>query len=184
MGISRRIISRGALPAMLTAALAVALSGCAHDGMPSASASAPAGASAQPSRYQTAAARAATPAGTSTVAPGAAAVAPCAARGTGAKSTGTRMSPAELYLVRAGRHTCYDRLVLDVDGAAAVGARSVRPRVLSDGAGRAVKVSGRAALQIVVRAPTGRGIERAPALPEDPASDAGWYRPAPWAASR
>jgi hypothetical protein len=63
------------------------------------------------------------------------------------------MSAAELYKVRAGRHTCYDRLVFDVNGTAAVDA-SVRyvPVVLSDGAGRPVRVSGRAALEVVVRA--------------------------------
>jgi hypothetical protein len=74
--------------------------------------------------------------------------------GTGAKTTGFRMSQAELYQVRAGRHTCFDRLVLDVDGTAPVGAtvRYVRT-VLSDPAGRAVRVSGHAALQITVRAP-------------------------------
>jgi hypothetical protein len=64
------------------------------------------------------------------------------------------MSAAELYKVRAGRHTCYDRLVFDVNGTAPVDA-SVHyvPVVLSDGAGQPVKVSGGAALQVVVRAP-------------------------------
>jgi len=64
------------------------------------------------------------------------------------------MSAAELYRVRAGRHTCFDRLVFDVNGTAAVDA-TVRyvPRLLSDPAGRPVAVSGSAALQVVVRAP-------------------------------
>jgi len=64
------------------------------------------------------------------------------------------MSPAEVYLVRAGRHPCFDRLVLDVNGTAPVDAsvRYVRA-VLSDPAGRPVGVSGPVALQVVVRAP-------------------------------
>jgi hypothetical protein len=64
------------------------------------------------------------------------------------------MSGAEVYLVRAGRHACFDRIVLDVNGNAPVDAtvRYVRA-VLSDPAGRPVAVSGHAALQVVVRAP-------------------------------
>jgi hypothetical protein len=64
------------------------------------------------------------------------------------------MSGAELYLVRAGRHTCFDRVVFDVNGTATVDAsvRYVRV-VLSDPAGQPVKVSGHDALQVVVRAP-------------------------------
>jgi hypothetical protein len=64
------------------------------------------------------------------------------------------MSTAELYKVRAGRHTCFDRLVFDVNGTAPVDASVHYVRVvLSDGAGQPVPVSGRAALQVVVRAP-------------------------------
>jgi hypothetical protein len=145
MGITRRIARRGALATVLTATLTVALSGCGQQGTSAASASSPTTAR---SVAASAAAAAAAPAP-------ATAVARCAtAWGTGAKSTGTRMSAAELYRVRAGRHTCFDRLVFDVNGTAAVDA-TVRyvPRVLSDPAGRPVAVSGSAALQVVVRAP-------------------------------
>jgi hypothetical protein len=145
MGITRRIARRGALATVLTATLTVALSGCGQQGTSAAPASSPTTAR---SVAVSVAAAAAAPAP-------ATAVARCAtAWGTGAKSTGTRMSAAELYHVRAGRHTCFDRLVFDVNGTAAVDA-TVRyvPRVLSDPAGRPVAVSGSAALQVVVRAP-------------------------------
>jgi hypothetical protein len=139
MGIPRRIARRGALAAVLTATLTVGLSACGEQSTPTASASS-----------------LTTPRPERPAAPVAArAAAGCAtAWGTGAKSTGTRMSAAELYQVRAGRHACFDRLVFDVNGTAAVDAsvRYVRT-VLSDPAGRPVKVSGHAALQVVVRAP-------------------------------
>jgi hypothetical protein len=64
------------------------------------------------------------------------------------------MSPSALYLARAGRHACFDRVVLDIDGPEAVGfdVRYV-PVVLADGSGQPVPVAGRAALQVIVRAP-------------------------------
>jgi hypothetical protein len=162
MGISFRIANRVTFAAALTATLAVPLAGCARQETPTAqsiASSRPAAASAGPSAAASAAAPSAAPAATRAV-PSSAPPAPAAAGrcatgwGTGAKSTGTRMSAAELYLVRAGRHTCYDRLVFDVNGAAAVDA-SVRydRTVLSDPAGRPVPVSGHAALQVIVRAP-------------------------------
>jgi hypothetical protein len=63
------------------------------------------------------------------------------------------MNPAPLYLVRAGRHACYDRVVFDVIGPYPVGfvARYV-PVVTSDARGDAVPVAGNAALEVVVRA--------------------------------
>lgn len=64
------------------------------------------------------------------------------------------MSPDALYLVRAGRHACFDRVVLDVNGPAGVGylVRYV-PVVTTDGSGAPVPVAGGAALEVVVRAP-------------------------------
>jgi hypothetical protein len=64
------------------------------------------------------------------------------------------MSAAPLYLVRVGRHDCFDRLVFDVNGPAPVGfgVRYV-PVVLADASGKPVPVAGGAALQVVVRAP-------------------------------
>ena len=61
-----------------------------------------------------------------------------------------------LYDVRAGRHACFDRLVVDVGGQdTTFGSYSVRyvPVVRQDGSGDAVPVRGAADLEIVVRAP-------------------------------
>jgi hypothetical protein len=77
------------------------------------------------------------------------------------KTWGTRpvsgslaMSQSPLYLTRVGRHDCFDRVVFDVNGSQAVGfvARYV-PVVLADGSGKSVPVKGRAALEVIVRAP-------------------------------
>lgn len=59
-----------------------------------------------------------------------------------------------LYLVRAGRNTCFDRVVFDINGPAPVGF-SVRyvPEVSADGSGTPIPVAGGAALEVVVRAP-------------------------------
>jgi hypothetical protein len=81
----------------------------------------------------------------------------CAAQrrwGTGARGGGTAMTAAALYRVRAGGHSCYDRVVFDLNGPAAVGytARYV-PVVTADGSGAPVPVTGRAVLEVVVRAP-------------------------------
>jgi hypothetical protein len=77
------------------------------------------------------------------------------------------MSPAALYLVRAGRHTCYDRVVFDVNGPYEVGfvARYV-PVVTSDARGDPVPVAGNAALEVVVRAPTTDAEGHQPLQPE------------------
>lgn len=68
--------------------------------------------------------------------------------------------------VRAGRHACFDRLVVDV-AAPARGAYDVRyvPEVRADGSGFRVPVRGAADLKVVVRAPaydsaTGRLVFR------------------------
>ncbi len=58
--------------------------------------------------------------------------------------------------VRAGRHACYDRLVIDVGGEeASFRSYDVRyvSRVTEDGSGAVVPLRGGAALQVVVRAP-------------------------------
>jgi hypothetical protein len=95
--------------------------------------------------------------------------------GTGAKDGSPVMSAAPLYLVRVGRHPCYDRVVFDVNGPQAVGytARYV-PVVQADGSGKPVPVAGGAALEVVVRAPMlgidGQGHQpgsRVPAVGED-----------------
>jgi hypothetical protein len=63
------------------------------------------------------------------------------------------MTQAQLFDVRAGRHRCFDRLVVDLDGNAA-GAYSVRyvPQVTFDGSGDPVPLRGGAFLEVIVRA--------------------------------
>lgn len=58
--------------------------------------------------------------------------------------------------VRAGRHACFDRLVIDLGGQdVSFGSYDVRyvPRVVADGSGAVVPLRGGAALQVVVEAP-------------------------------
>ena len=64
------------------------------------------------------------------------------------------MTTAPLYLVRAGQHACYDRVVFDINGPAPVG-YAVRyvTQVISDPKGNPVPVTGGAVLQVVARAP-------------------------------
>lgn len=58
--------------------------------------------------------------------------------------------------VRAGKHDCYDRVVLDVKGAADVGYLvGYVQEVTTDGAGKPVPVDADAALQVIARAPGG-----------------------------
>ncbi len=72
--------------------------------------------------------------------------------------TGTRTADGSsrdaLYLVRAGRHDCYDRVVFDVNGPAAAGyvVRYV-PVVTADPKGDPLPVAGDAVLEVVIRAP-------------------------------
>jgi hypothetical protein len=69
------------------------------------------------------------------------------------------MSPDEFYLVRAGQHDCFDRVVLDVngtiDGPEAVGysVAYVSGEVRADGSGDPVPTEGAGALEVTVRAP-------------------------------
>ncbi len=85
----------------------------------------------------------------------------------------TASAPADrevLYDVRAGRHACFDRLVLDVGGQDTTFASySVRyvPVVRQDGSGDAVPVRGAADLEIVLRAPAYDEQGRPTYLPAD-----------------
>lgn len=161
----------------ITAALAVG--GCSRSAGPRSNADTgpQAGPQAAASQPATAGGAGATPAGTS-----------CATEqgwGTGAKGGGSAMTPAALYLARAGRDTCYDRVVFDINGSQAVGfdVRYV-PVVAADGSGEPVPVAGHAALQVIVRAPIygtdGQGHQSwrlAPRVGEHlvaPATLAGW----------
>lgn len=68
---------------------------------------------------------------------------------------GPNMTEAEIFDVRAGRHACFDRLVVDLDGNAA-GAYAVRyvPQVTFDGSGDPVPLRGGAFPEVLVRART------------------------------
>ena len=93
--------------------------------------------------------------------------------------------------VRAGRHACFDRLVIDLGGQdTTFGSYDVRyvPLVHQDGSGFAVPVRGAADLQIVVRAPAydqyGNATFR-PANPREVVNVAGFstFRQVAWAGS-
>ena len=84
------------------------------------------------------------------------ATAGCSTRwGSLAESGGT---PSASYVtgVRAGRHACFDRLVVDLAGPASGADYDVRyvPVVHHDGSGTRVPLRGAADLQVVVRAPS------------------------------
>lgn len=65
----------------------------------------------------------------------------------------TNMSTAELVNVRAGRHPCFDRLVLDFRGDIDGHLVSYVPSVRHDGSGRLVPLRGGARLEIVATGP-------------------------------
>jgi hypothetical protein len=73
--------------------------------------------------------------------------------------------------VRAGRHACFDRLVIDLGGPAARVSYDVRyvSAVYQDGSGARVPLAGGAFLQIVVRAPAYDGNGDPTYLPGTPA---------------
>ncbi len=66
---------------------------------------------------------------------------------------GTAPAGATLDDVRAGRHACFDRLVIDLDDAGGTSGYDVRyvPQVTQDGSGRPVPLRGGADLQVIVR---------------------------------
>jgi hypothetical protein len=92
--------------------------------------------------------------------------------------------------VRAGRHACYDRLVIDVGGQdATFDSYDVRyvPHVIADGSGAVVPVRGGAALQVVVRAAAydEHGPTYLPANPREVVTVTGFstFRQVAWAGS-
>ena len=64
------------------------------------------------------------------------------------------MSPAPITNVRAGRHTCFDRLVVDVWGNGAGYTVRYASQVLSQGRGAVIPLRGGAKLDVVITAPT------------------------------
>ena len=91
------------------------------------------------------------------VLPGSAQAAPyCGITWGSTAKTSTAPDSEMLNGVRAGRHACFDRLVIDVGGQdVAFNSYDVRyvTQVYSEGKGDAVPVRGAADLQVVVRAP-------------------------------
>lgn len=78
----------------------------------------------------------------------------CATRWGSFAKSGPAMTKAPIVDVRAGRHACFDRLVVDVAGSVA-DAYDVRyvPAVLADGSGDVVPLRGGAFLHVLVRSP-------------------------------
>ncbi|MCW2714922.1 MAG: hypothetical protein JWN88_1969 [Frankiales bacterium] len=78
----------------------------------------------------------------------------CSVRWGSTAKAGPSMAAAEVVDIRAGRHACFDRLVIDVAGdvRGAYDVRYVRS-VTRDGSGQRVPLRGGADLQVVVRAP-------------------------------
>lgn len=78
----------------------------------------------------------------------------CAAQWGSLFKGGPAATTAEIFDVRAGRHACYDRLVVDVAGnvAGAYGVSYVRA-VAGRSAGEVLPLRGGAFLQVLVRAP-------------------------------
>ncbi len=75
--------------------------------------------------------------------------------GSGAKNNYSAVSyGTSIINARTGQHTCYDRLVFDLNGTAGGYYVSYVPAVYTEGEGAYVPVSGGAILQVVVRAPT------------------------------
>jgi hypothetical protein len=72
--------------------------------------------------------------------------------GSQAKSA-PHLSAGPLVGVRSGRHQCFDRLVVDIDGAAPGFSVAYVPQVAQDGSGFPVHLRGGAFLQVVVRSP-------------------------------
>ena len=78
----------------------------------------------------------------------------CSVRWGSLPKVGTRMTAAPIFDVRAGRHACFDRLVIDVGGST-TDAYNVRyvPAVVSEGSGDIVPLRGGAVLAVEVNAP-------------------------------
>lgn len=93
-------------------------------------------------------------AGVLLTAPASAAVAACSTPfGSLAKNDPTMGSFSEIDNLRVGRHPCFDRLVVEIDGPAAGYNVRYVTQVTQDGSGFPVFVPGGAKLQVIVRHP-------------------------------
>lgn len=75
------------------------------------------------------------------------------------------MSTAQVTNVRTGRHTCFDRMVVDLRGDAKGYDVRYVAHVHTEGEGRVVPLAGAADLQVVVRAPAYTSTGRATYAP-------------------
>jgi len=74
--------------------------------------------------------------------------------GSGVKSAGPSTSPfSEILNVRTGRHACFDRLVVDLDGPASGYVVRYVNVFRAEGSGQIIALPGGAKIEIVVRAP-------------------------------
>ena len=64
------------------------------------------------------------------------------------------MTSAPITDVRAGRHTCFDRMVVDLRGRGAGYTVQYVPQVFAEGSGNVIPLRGGAKLAVVVKAPT------------------------------
>ena len=74
--------------------------------------------------------------------------------GSAAKSAGPASTSKYLTNIRAGQHGCYDRVVLDLNGAAAGYDVRYVPEVSAEGSGDIIPLTGGAKLRIVLKAPS------------------------------
>jgi hypothetical protein len=97
------------------------------------------------------------------------------------RSTATVNAPApqgHLVGVRSGRHTCYDRLVLDIDGEFHGYFVRYVDQVREDGSGRVVPTAGGARIEVIAVAPAYDSRGRSTYTPANPArlTDVSGYR--------
>jgi hypothetical protein len=154
-------MTRRASVVLVVLAGALALSGCGEDqGASPATSTLPSASVPAPATTTTATTTTSAPASTKPAPPATATrpvpgpSCPDATRwGTDDRSGGP-MSRDAVYLVRSGRHPCYDRVVFALNGSADVGfAGRYLPVVTSDPKGDPLPVPGGAALEIAIRAP-------------------------------
>jgi hypothetical protein len=90
---------------------------------------------------------------------GSTAAADCAAGWTTTAKHGGAMVRSHVSDIRAGRHACFDRLVVDLNGKQKTGFR-VRyvNHIIQDGSGKVIQVRGAARLQVTVMAPAAGGF--------------------------
>jgi hypothetical protein len=98
------------------------------------------------------------------------AAASCPTRWGSLAETDARYRASPVVGVRAGRHACFYRLVVDLAGPVAGWDVAYVPRVVEDGSGRTLPLRGRAFLQVMVHAPAHDLAGRATYTPADPAA--------------